>query len=179
MDHKSDTSNIKASDAEATPQTPTVRQRLKREAIVLMPDRGRIGLLVALCTMAGLASGFALGNLARAAHEPVPAVAEVSPQPIGWLGVRITDAAGGAEVDRVFPNSPAERMGLKAGDVISRFDGKRVRRAAELVWFVRRAGPGARVTLRKGVGCQAERMQVTLGQMPASLTRFVNRRYRR
>ncbi len=66
----------------------------------------------------------------------------------GWLGVRIQpvnddmaegfgmDDARGALVAMVEPNSPAERAGLKSGDVILSWDGQEVDRVKDLTRYV-------------------------------------------
>lgn len=57
--------------------------RLQREAVVLVHDRGRFAVLVALCTLAGVAVGFVLGTFATAGGDDAAngfvGVAEVAP----------------------------------------------------------------------------------------------------
>jgi serine protease Do len=69
-----------------------------------------------------------------------------------WVGIymdRVTEEraeelglkqAHGALVRKVVPRGPAELAGLRAGDVIISFDGKKIRRAAELPWLASLAG---------------------------------------
>lgn len=52
---------------------------------------------------------------------------------------------GGAFVDAVRMNSPAEKAGLRAADVIVQFDGERVRSARHLTRLVRETPPGRTV----------------------------------
>jgi serine protease Do len=78
----------------------------------------------------------------------------------GWLGVQIQaltpelreslnlDAAGGALVAGVVKGDPAEKAGLKAGDVIVEFDGRPVRSDRELVAAVGNTLVGRKVTLK-------------------------------
>jgi len=68
------------------------------------------------------------------------------------IGVSIRDldadtaaAATGAVVERVAPDSPAERAGIKAGDVITGFDGEKVRSARQLARLVNETPPGRTV----------------------------------
>jgi len=69
------------------------------------------------------------------------------------IGVSIRDldadtaaaAATGAVVERVAPDSPAERAGIKVGDVITGFDGEKVRSARQLARLVNETPPGRTV----------------------------------
>ena len=77
----------------------------------------------------------------------------------GWLGVSVQDMsqdlAGsfglakpeGALVDEVVPDSPADKAGLKSGDVILSFDGHKLEDSGDLPPLVAAAQPGHAVTL--------------------------------
>jgi len=96
----------------------------------------------------------------------------------GYLGVDAQDltpelakefnhrSASGALVGDVAPNGPAETSGLQVGDVITRFDGKQVRGARQLMLLVADSKPGQTFPLeilRKG---SARLLGVTVGQAP-------------
>jgi serine protease Do len=96
----------------------------------------------------------------------------------GWLGVSISDMTSrqarkmnvktedGAYIDHVGEDSPAEKAGLKEGDVIVEFNGKTINDAGDLRRFVRRAAPGTSasvVVVRKD---EKKTLQVTLGKTP-------------
>ncbi len=79
------------------------------------------------------------------------------------MGVR-----GGAEVRGVMPGSPAERSGLRNGDVITSVGGERVRSSSDLVVALRTHKPGEVVLVgywRSGRNYKAE---VTIDHDPAS-----------
>jgi serine protease Do len=91
---------------------------------------------------AGQGIGFAIPiNMAK---DILPQLKEKGRVTRGWLGVgiqRITPQLaksfglkeeGGALVSQVFKDSPAERAGIKQGDVILEFDGKKIAEFGEL-----------------------------------------------
>lgn len=66
----------------------------------------------------------------------------------GGLGVSIVDASGqGVTVVRIHPGSPAEEMGLREGDRITRFNGRQVQSVQGFISTVRNTNPGDRVEL--------------------------------
>jgi serine protease Do len=95
----------------------------------------------------------------------------------GWLGVRIQEVTpeiaeslklekpAGALVARVTPKGPAEKAGIKTGDVIMKFDGKDINEMRELPKLVAEAEVGKKSTLtlwRKGKELS---VTVDLGQL--------------
>jgi serine protease Do len=73
----------------------------------------------------------------------------------------------GALVTQVERDSPAEKAGVEAGDVILRFDGKTIERATDLPRIVGSTKPGSKVTMtvwRKGT---QRDLNVTVGELPA------------
>jgi len=56
-------------------------------------------------------------------------------------------AAGGVVVESVTSGSPAEKAGVKAGDVLAEFDGERVRSVAQLTRLVRESAEGRAVKM--------------------------------
>lgn len=96
----------------------------------------------------------------------------------GWLGVYIQDIdrdlaqslglnrSHGALIAQVEPSSPAQRAGLRAGDVILEFNGRIIAESAELPHIVGLLPPGteaAAVVFRDG---KRETLKVTVGGMP-------------
>ena len=96
----------------------------------------------------------------------------------GWLGVMIQDItpdlaksfglkkARGVLVSDVTKDSPAEKAGLKRGDVISRFNGKDTKNAHMLSRIVATTQPNAHVTLDIIRGRKEQSIEVTIGTMP-------------
>ena len=77
------------------------------------------------------------------------------------LGLRVKDAAGGgAEVGAVHPGTPAERAGLRSGDVIELVDGRPVASSTDLEGVGERLRAGAAVEL--GLRRDGQRLLVRL-----------------
>ena len=71
----------------------------------------------------------------------------------GWLGIMPDPDAGELRVDKVIPESPAERAGLKSGDVIVGIDDQPVQSRRELAQTIRWRGAGSALSvsvLREG-----------------------------
>lgn len=95
-----------------------------------------------------------------------------------WMGVEGSDLDartagelridGGAMIGQVKPNSPAQRAGLAARDVIVEIDGKTVRSMGELVVNLRGHRPGDAVELELVRERQRVKLKVTLDERPPS-----------
>jgi putative serine protease PepD len=86
-----------------------------------------------------------------------------------YVGVRVGDAAnGGARITTVVSGTPAAKAGLKAGDVVTAFDGKPIANADALTAAVTAAKPGQTVTLTVRRNGTTKHITVTLGVQPAS-----------
>jgi serine protease Do len=90
------------------------------------------------------------------------------------IGVNITDVtpenaqffhmsqANGAVISQVEPDSPGAKAGLKVGDVITQFNGKKVESSGQLQALVTEASPGEKVTLGVQRNGKPENITVTL-----------------
>jgi putative serine protease PepD len=85
-----------------------------------------------------------------------------------YLGIRIQDVSDGAKVTQVVSGSPADKAGVKVGDVITAFDGKAVSSADELTAAVFNAKSGDTVTITVSRGGDTKHLSATLGVQPAS-----------
>jgi serine protease Do len=135
-----------------------------------------IGINTAIVSV-GQGIGFAIPiNMARRVMPQLLATGRVTR---GWLGIRIqaltedlapsfgAKEGDGVLVADVMPDSPADKGGLKSGDVIVEFEGQKTGEVPELQRAVADAAPGkpAKVTvLREG---KRETMEVKIGEMPA------------
>ncbi len=96
----------------------------------------------------------------------------------GWLGVLIQDVtpeiaksfklekAEGALIADIVPDGPADKAGLKRGDVIVEFDGKRVLDSHALSRIVAATKPGTKVKIRIVRDGREKTIKVKIGKMP-------------
>lgn len=105
----------------------------------------------------GQGIGFAIPiNMAKAI---IPQLKDKGKVTRGWLGVSIqpvtrelAESFGlsgekGALVSEVLPSSPAEKAGVRAGDVIISFDGREIKEMSDLPRIVAATGEGKKVVL--------------------------------
>ncbi len=86
-----------------------------------------------------------------------------------FLGVRLEDAAsGGARIATVTSGSPADDAGLKAGDVVTAFDGKSIANSEELTAAVGAKQPGDKVRITVKRDGSTKTLTATLGTRPSS-----------
>lgn len=96
------------------------------------------------------------GYLGIAMRPLLPDVAE-------WAGLLDTD---GVVIERVTPNSPAARAGLRAGDIVLQIGSARVIAGAQLRSLIAETPPGSRVIVTTWREGQRVGIEVTLGQQP-------------
>ncbi|HEY9284062.1 MAG TPA: Do family serine endopeptidase, partial [Pyrinomonadaceae bacterium] len=130
---------------------------------ILSPTGGNIGI------------GFAIpSNMARSVMEQLVRNGRVRR---GSLGVTIQPVTSdiaqslglrevrGALVNSVVPGGPADRAGLKQGDLITGFNGSPVADPNSLRNAVASAQPGAEVTLTVNRGGREDQLRATLGEL--------------
>lgn len=123
-----------------------------------------------------LAAG-ALLLLTAALHaEDEPRMKRTPARNQGWFGVSITDVTPkfarekqlkvkeGAFVDEVVDESPADSAGIKEGDVITEFNGKRIELAEDLTEAVRGTRPWSKVTVKVNRAGESKSIAATVGR---------------
>lgn len=80
------------------------------------------------------------------------------------LGLKVTKGAYVAQVEK---GSPAERAGIREGDVIVSVNGTRIEQAAELTSVIRNYTPGMRVKITVNRAGRDITFDVTLGTVPS------------
>jgi C-terminal processing protease CtpA/Prc len=137
--------------------------------------------LSAACVVLSFLTGTALaaGDCRHAVAVPHAALCgvEVEKGEQGWLGVSITDVtdevrkkadlpegAQGVLVLEVYDGSPAEKAGVKDGDVIIEAAGKTAKDVAALVDAIQMTAPGTEVTVRVLRGGSPTTLKATLAE---------------
>ncbi len=141
----------------------------------LVDMQGRvIGVNTAIATVAlggpggSIGLGFAIPiDQARRLADELSTTGRAT-QPV--LGVRVTSGPnGGAQVEQVEPDSPAEQAGIPAEAVITRVDDRAIEDSDELVAAIRSYSPGSRVDITFTTPGGPERtVPVTLGSRTVS-----------
>jgi len=99
----------------------------------------------------------------------------------GWLGVMIQDITPdlaksfglkteeGVLISEVIKDSPADKAGLKAGDVVIRFDGREIKNAHVLSRMVAMTKPGSQAEISIIRNSKESKVSVTIGTMPEKI----------
>ena len=146
----------------------------------LVDAEGRlVGINTAILSRSGgnQGIGFAVPiNLARYVMERIVADGKITR---GYLGVQIQPVTPdlakefklpeqtGALIGEVTPKSPAEEAGLKEGDVIVEFNGKKVTDSGHLRLMAAQTPPGTRVTLKAIRDGMEQTFTVKLRELPS------------
>ena len=185
--------DVPGDDRPSTPSTPaTPRATISLPVIqtdaainpgnsggALLNDQGQlIGIVVALATAGGSGGGQA-GSIGVGFSIPSNFAQRVANELIedgvashGLLGALVTDSINDAEstvvgalIDGVTPGGAADLVGLRAGDVITIFNGVPIRSSVDLTAQVRVLAAGESTTLTYVRGTTAREVTVTLGEL--------------
>jgi S1-C subfamily serine protease len=121
---------------------------------------GSIGLGFAIPVNQAKRVGEQIINKGKATHAKIGATMDLQYQ---GTGVRISQSAQAGQ-DPVTKNGPADKAGLKPGDIISSFDGKPVGGPTDLLALIRSHVPGDKVKLTFKRGSSQSTVDVTLGE---------------
>ncbi|MSR14445.1 MAG: DegQ family serine endoprotease [Gammaproteobacteria bacterium] len=96
----------------------------------------------------------------------------------GWLGVLIQDVTGelaesfhmttprGALVSKVLPDSPAEKAGVEAGDIITKFDGHSIETSSDLPPLVGSTQVRQKIPTELIRESKSQKIIITIGELP-------------
>jgi len=103
------------------------------------------------------------GKVSRGYLALVPQ--DVSPDLAKAMGTKET---GGALVGDVMSNGPADKAGVKRGDIITEFNGQKVKDSTDLRKQVAEAAPNSKVDMEVLRDGHSKKLTVTLGERPAN-----------
>jgi serine protease DegQ len=126
---------------------------------------------------ASLGIGFAIpASIAKTVMEQIIQTGSVQR---GWIGVGVQEmtkeiaesfklpgTTRGALITEVFHGTPADRGGMKVGDVLVAVDGKTVTDSAAMLNLIAALTPGSQATLRVMRETKAVELKVTVGKRP-------------
>jgi len=149
----------------------------------LINDKGQlIGINVAIATATATSSqagsigvGFAIpSNVGKRVSTQIIKTGKVSHGLLGAFVADMTnsDAAAsfsvGAKVEKLTPNGPAEKAGIRVGDVITECDGESINGAAKLTAAIRSKSANSKVTLKLTRNGKEITLEATLGDADAN-----------
>jgi putative serine protease PepD len=112
--------------------------------------------------------GFAVPS--NTVRQVVPRLARGEEIRRGYLGVEtsdVVDGGDGAEVQEVVPGGPAERAGIRPGDIIKKVGGVDVKEPADVAAALETRAPGDEVEIEVERGGSTEKIDTKLGKRPA------------
>ena len=119
-----------------------------------------VGINTAIFSQSGGNIGIGFATPINSAKEIVPELKGKGKVTRGWLGVSIQNVTPdiasslglernrGALVAEVLKEGPAERAGIKVGDVITQFDGTEIKESTDLPALVGRTRPGKQASVK-------------------------------
>ena len=138
-----------------------------------------VGINTAILGQSGsIGIGFAIPS--NSAQKVINQLIEFGETKRGWLGVRIQtvtkdiadveklDEPRGALVASVAENSPSDKGGIKAGDIILEFDGKKINEMGQLPRIVAETEVGKKVKLKVWRNKREITKEIILGRLETS-----------
>lgn len=145
------------------PHRPTLRERIvafrRRHARQL-----RLALVVGVLVLVGAGAAYAVSNTGgnNSHHQ----AAGNGPQN-AWLGIEmVSSPSGGVMVARVDPKSPAQKAGIKPGDVITQIDTEPIVTPAIAAAAISGLEPGDHADIQVQRGASSYTAHVTLARAP-------------
>jgi serine protease Do len=149
----------------------------------LVDTLGRlVGINTAIFSRSGGNQGIGFAVPSNLAREVMKSLREKGRVVRGYIGatvqtltpdladaMNLSESTTGALVGEVEPNTPAEKAGIKSGDVITAVNGRNVSGARQLRLMIGSMAPGTKVKLDVNRAGQKKTFDVTLAELPAKL----------
>ena len=81
------------------------------------------------------------------------------------IGVRGEDVEKGCKITEIFPGMPAEKAGIKEGDIVTKFDGQSIKTLEELIKAVQKKKVGDEVEVEFLRGDEVKKEKVKLASL--------------
>ena len=139
-----------------------------------------IGINTAILSPSGANSGIGFAIPANYASTIIDQLIKYGETKRGWLGVRIQqvtkeiatvaglDEPKGAFIGGVSPGSPAEKGGMKIGDIVLEFDGQKIKTMRNLPKVVANTKPNKKVSVKVWRDKKLITLRFTLGRMESA-----------
>ena len=139
-----------------------------------------IGINTAIISPSGASSGIGFAIPANYASTIIDQLIKFGETKRGWLGVRIQEVtdemamvAGlkektGAFIGGVSEGSPADKGGMKSGDIVLEFDGQKIKTMRNLPKVVANTKPNKKVTIKVWREKKLVTLKFTLGRMESA-----------
>jgi hypothetical protein len=98
------------------------------------------------------------------------ATASAAPAESGWLGVKLKDEVQRIVVDGVVQGAPAQKAGLRKGDVVMVVDGKPVTTLNDLLSWIASHRPGTRLPIELRRGDRKVRVSAVLARSSQAMS---------
>jgi len=138
-----------------------------------------IGINTMIVTRTGVFSGVGLSVPINMAKTVMGELLEKGKVTRGWLGVVIAPlpkearellkVTHGIQISQVVPGDPAEKAGMKDGDILLEFNGHKVKDMDDFRFLVARTKVGATVPAKVKRGDKVLDLKVTIGEQPEDL----------
>ena len=143
-------------------------------------DGDVIGINTAIISPSGTSSGIGFAIPSNAASAIIDQLIKYGETKRGWLGVRIQqvtkeiatvaglDEPRGAFIGGVSEGSPAEKGGIKLGDIVLEFDGQKIKTMRNLPRVVANTKPNKKVDIKIWRDKKLIKKKLTLGRMESA-----------
>jgi len=137
-----------------------------------------VGVNTWIASQSGQYEGFGFAIPVNTVRRSVPYLLAGRNAVYGWLGVGCVDPPaalreslgfplrGGALLLNIYRDSPADRGGLKLGDLLERIDGRNLLGTADLIQSIADSDPGRTISLRVLRGDRIVEVAVRLAERP-------------